>query len=75
LQVQSSEELSQLFEYDYDANWKKHSILGHGATSKKLAKSRLCILRKASDINLFKFVTHQNSQVFAECVYLRFTRF
>ena len=63
-QVQSSEELANLFEYDFDAYWDtKSEAFGDGASSLKDCKSRLNLLDRASDYNLFSFVTHRNSQV------------
>ena len=68
LQIQSSEELAQVFEYEFDAYWKPKSLLdafGNGATSLTVAQSRLQILNQASEHKMFKFVTHRNSQVSA----------
>ena len=64
-QIQCSEELSQLFEYNYDACRfrKRRSMFGNGKTSFEIAQSRLNILYLACNCFLFKFVTHRNSQV------------
>ena len=66
LQIQSSEELAQLFEYEFTAFYNSQSsfgLFGNGATPLALAQSRLGVLDKACEQHLSKFVTHQNSQV------------
>lgn len=62
VQIRSSEELADLFEYDYVKIKKKSAVMAlRESTISSYCKLQL--LDKASDHNLTKFVTHYNSQV------------